>query len=178
MIIMKKQFLYLSSIIALVAVSTISVSALEGIALVNDSILTNTSSNSSLNITGQGFSLENESIHADTAKEATLNNSMAINLILDNSGLNSSAKNLSTVEDGKFITVPISDIAKNSPEVAARSSSAQVSTELEEAYKLGSASGGLDPFNPPHAKVESLKLDMKTRSLRDTSKLFFVCDIV
>jgi hypothetical protein len=107
-----------------------------------------------------------------------LNDSTLFNPILDNSTLNQSSRNLSTVNGERSVTVPISDIAKNSPEVAARASSAQISTELAGAYRLGSGLSGLDPFNPKHAKVDSLVLGMKTKPIRDTSKLFFICDIV
>ena len=99
-------------------------------------------------------------------------------LASNDSTINQMAQNLSTVNDKPLVAVPISEIAKIAPEVAAGASSAQASTELEDAYKLGSGVGGLDPFNPKHEEIESLKLGLPIKPMRDTSKLFFVCDIV
>lgn len=149
-------------------------SAMESSALVNDSAQINATMNDSAI---QAEHKSSETNNGDTIEGAVLNNSSLFNPVLD-SNINQSARNLSTVNDEPRVTVPISDLAKNSPEVAAGASSAQISTELTESYKLGSGLDGLNPFNTEHAKVKSLELGMETKPIRDTSKLFFVCDIV
>jgi hypothetical protein len=69
-------------------------------------------------------------------------------------------------------------MAKTAPEVAAASSSAQVAYAPEGSLKLGSGVGGWDPSSPTHKEVSSQELGMPIKPMRDTEKMFFVCDIV
>lgn len=92
--------------------------------------------------------------------------------------LNQTSQNLSTVDNTTIIAAPISDMAKKAPEVAAAASSVQVAYAPEGALKLGSGIGGWDPSNPTHREVSSQELGMAVKPMRDTEKMFFVCDIV
>lgn len=107
--------------------------------------------------------LDNTSIH-----EAPLNKT----------AINQTALNLSTVNNRTLDIVPISEIAGVAPEVAAAAASVQMTYEQDGAIKLGSGVGGWDPFNIKHIDVESHKLDIPIKPMRDTGKMFFVCDIV
>jgi len=97
---------------------------------------------------------------------------------LNKTAINQTALNLSTVNNRALDIVPISEIAGVAPEVAAASASSQVTYESDGSIKLGSGVGGWDPFNVKHIDVESQKLDISIKPMRDTGKMFFVCNIV
>lgn len=91
---------------------------------------------------------------------------------------NQTSRNLSTVDNATTVVAPISDMAKDAPEVAAAASSVQVAYAPEGALKLGSGVGGWNPFSPLHKEIESQKLGIPIKPMRDTERMFFVCDIV
>ena len=88
------------------------------------------------------------------------------------------AQNLSTVNGQPIVVASISELAGVAPMVAAGASSAQVASEPAGSFKIGTGVGGSDPFNPEHVEIETLKLGIPIKSMRDTGKMFFVCDIV
>ena len=176
---MNKMYIYLTSIMFLMMVTTVAVPAQELNALENIDALNNTTSNAYVNITTQNSTPTNVTNPENIVVESAFNNSSLINATASNESTTSQvAQNLSTVNDKPLFAVPIHEIAKIAPEVAAGASSAQASTEREDAYKLGAGVGGLDPFNPKHEEIESLEVGLPIKPMRDTSKLFFVCDIV
>lgn len=129
----------------------------------------------------------NVSLNNITNNYATMNNTTAGASLIGTSqnivalgvnGSNQIALNVSTVDKKPLGTAQISEMAKSAPEVAAAASSVQVAYESEGALKLGSSVGGWDPFNPRHKVVESHKIGMPTKPMRDTEKMVFVCDIV
>ena len=174
---MNQKYIYLTSILVLMMAATVAVPAQELNALENNAILNNTTSNAEVNITTQNSTPANVTYPENTIAESALNNA-SLDAASNDSTINQIAQNLSTVNDNPLVAVPISEIAKTAPEVAAGASSAQAATKLEDAYKLGSGVGGLDPFNPKHKEIESLEVGLPIKPMRDTSKLFFVCDIV
>jgi hypothetical protein len=146
---------------------------------------TNASINSSLNasliIAPQGIANGNNSSSTTALNNTTataLGNASPKKTIIVDTGLNQTSKNLSTVDNATITVAPISEMAKTAPEVAAASSSAQVAYAPEDALKLGSGVGGWDPSSPTHKEVSSQELGMPIKPMRDTEKMFFVCDIV
>jgi hypothetical protein len=151
---MNKQFIYLAGILVLAMTATFAVTAQETNATAN-----NTTLNSTI--------LNNTTIVNDPADAAM------------NIGEEShDAQNLSTVNGQSNVVADISEMAGVAPLVAAGASSAQSPGKIESSFKIGTGVGGLDPFNPEHVKVESLKLGIPIKEMRDTGKMFFVCDIV
>ena len=175
---MNKKYIYLTSIMFLMMVTTVAVPAQELNALENIDALNNTTSNAYVNITTQNSTPTNVTNPENIIAESALNNASLFNAASNDSTISQMVQNLSTVNDEPLVAVPIREIAEIAPEVAAVASSAQASTEREDAYKLGAGVGGLDPFNPKHEEIESLNLGLPIKPMRDTSKLFFVCDIV
>jgi hypothetical protein len=117
---------------------------------------------------------------AVTAQEtnATANNTTLNSTILNNTTESHDAQNLSTVNGKPTVVADISEMAGVAPLVTAGASSAQSASKIESSFKIGTGVGGLDPFNPEHVKLESLKLGIPIKEMRDTGKMFFVCDIV
>jgi hypothetical protein len=179
---MTKKYVYLTSILVLMMSATVAVYGQELNASDNNAALNNSTSNSgvniSANITTQNSTPANVTNPDNITTEPALNNASLSDVASNDNDVNQIAQNLSTMGNKPLVAVSISEIAKIAPEVAAGASSAQASTKQEDAYKLGSGVGGLDPFNPKHEEIESLKLDLSIKPMRDTSKLFFVCDIV
>jgi hypothetical protein len=163
---MKKQSIYLAGILVLAIAATFAVAAQESNAIANNTTLNNTTlDNASVSIanpTGQNSTQINDS--ADAASNI--------------GAASHTAQNLSTVNNQPVVVADISDMAGVAPLVAAGASSAQSASELAASFKIGTGVGGSDPFNPKHLKVEALKLGIPIKSMRDTGKMFFVCDIV
>jgi hypothetical protein len=150
--------------------------------------------NTTTNLTANGTALNASLIIAppsvaygnDSNATTALNNTTAIALgnaspkktIIVDTGLNQTSKNLSTVDNATIVTAPISEMAKQAPEVAAAASSAQVAYAPEGALKLGSGIGGWDPSSPTHKEVKTQELGIPIKPMRDTERMFFVCDIV
>ncbi|MCX6674489.1 MAG: hypothetical protein NTY37_12010 [Methanothrix sp.] len=109
----------------------------------------------------------------ETNANATLNNTS-----LNNTTASRIAQNLSTVNGQPIVVADISDMAGVAPLVTAGASSAQVAGELAGSFKIGTGVGGSDPFNPQHVEIETLKLGIPIKAMRDTGKMFFVCDLV
>jgi hypothetical protein len=151
---MNKQFIYIAGILVLVLTVAFTVTAQETNATAN-----NTTLNSTI--------LNNTTIANDPADAA-------INIGEESQN----AQNLSTMNGKPTVVADISDMAGVAPLVAAGASSAQIPGEIASSFKIGTGVGGLDPFNPEHMKLESLKLGIPIKPMRDTGKMFFVCDIV
>ena len=109
----------------------------------------------------------------ETNANATLNSTS-----LNNTTASRIAQNLSTVNGQPIVVANISDMAGVAPLVTAGASSAQVAGKSSGSFKIGTGVGGIDPFNPQHAEIETLKLGIPIKSMRDTGKMFFVCDLV
>jgi len=131
-----------------------------------NSVLLNDTGNTSLNT----------SLNASTNMTADL--IPANHTAMNNTSQNATAMNLSTLSDHAPEAVFIDEIAKTAPVVAAFASSAQASSRQEGAFLLGPSIGGLDPFHPSHILIESTKIGMPIKPMRDTGKMVFVCDIV
>jgi len=151
---MNKQFIYLAGILVLAMTATFAVNAQETNATAN-----NTTLNSTI--------LNNTTIANDPADAA-------INIGAESQN----AQNLSTVNGQPNVVADISEMAGVAPLVAAGASSAQSPSQIGSSFKIGTGVGGLDPFDPEHMKLESLKLGIPIKEMRDTGKMFFVCDIV
>jgi len=103
------------------------------------------------------------------------------NATLNSTSLNNTsriAQNLSTVNGQPIVVANISEMAGVAPLVTAGASSAQATSEPAGSFKIGTGVGGIDPFNPQHAEIETLKLGIPIKAMRDTGKMFFVCDLV
>ncbi len=151
---MNKQFIYFTGILILATTATFAVTAQETGATANNTTLNST--------------IQNNSTTANDSADAALN--------FGAEGHN--AQNLSTVEGQPIVVADISEMAGVAPLVAAGASSAQSANKIENSFKIGTEVGGLDPFNPKHVKIDSLKLGIPIKEMRDTGKMFFVCDIV
>jgi len=151
---MNKQFIYLAGILVVAMAATFAVTAQETNATVNNTTLNNTILN-----------------NTTTANDP-------VDAALDIGAESHTAQNLSTVNDQPIVVADISEMAGVAPLVAAGASSAQSASELAGSFKIGTGVGGLDPFNPKHVMIESLKLGLPIKSMRDTGKMYFVCDIV
>jgi hypothetical protein len=163
---MNRQFIYLTSILAVAMAASIAVTAQETDATANNTTLNNTIlDNATVSIANQ---TEQNSTPANDSTDAVLNVGAASH----------TTRNLSTVNGQPIVVAPISKLAGVAPLVAAVASSAQVASEPAGSFKIGTGVGGIDPLNPGHVKVEALKLGIPIKSMRDTGKMFFVCDIV
>ncbi len=113
------------------------------------------------------------------ADNTTLNSTILNNTTTANETADAASnKNLSTVNGKPIVVADISDMAGVAPLVTAGASSAQSASKVEDSFKIGTGVGGSDPFNPKHVKVESLKLGIPIKEMRDTGKMFFICNIV
>jgi hypothetical protein len=163
---MNKQFIYLTSILVLAMAASIAATAQESNATANNTTLNNTTlDNAAVSIdspTGQNSTQVNDSADA------------ALNI----GAASHTTQNLSTVNDKPVVVADISEMAGVAPMVTAGASSAQAASEPASSFKIGTGVGGLDPLNPKHAEVETLKLGIATKPMRETGKMYFVCDIV
>jgi hypothetical protein len=125
--------------------------------------------------------VENDTLNNTVLNNTALNNSTISPApdiaVLDIGAAIQTAQNLSTVNGQAPEVAAISDLAGPAPLVAAGASSAQVASEPG-SYKIGTGVGGFDVFNPEHMEVEPLKVGIPIKPMRDTGKMFFVCDIV
>jgi len=158
---MNKQFIYLAGILIL-ATATMFAAAAQETGAANATVENNTFNNSALNNTA----LNNSTI--SPAPDIA---------VLDIGAAIQTAQNLSTVNGQAPELAAISELAGPAPLVAAGASSAQVASEPG-SYKIGTGVGGFDVFNPEHMEVEPLKVGIPIKPIRDTGKMFFVCDIV
>lgn len=167
---MNKQFIYIAAILAVAMAATFSAAAQETDATANDTLNSTSLNNITLDnaTVGAANQTEQKSHPANSSAAATVNIGAAIQ----------AAENLSTVNGHPKVVAPISEMAGIAPLVAAGASSAQVASEPAGSFKIGAGVGGIDPFNPAHLEIESLKLGLPIKPMRDTGKMFFVCDIV
>ena len=163
---MNKQFIYLTSILVLAMAASIAATAQENNATANNSTLNNTILDNAAvgiaNPTGQNPT------KVDDSADPALNIGAESHI----------TQNLSTVNGQPIVVADISRMAGVAPLVAAGASSAQSASEVTGSFKIGTGAGGLDPFNPKHVEIESLKLGIPIKAMRDTGKMYFVCDIV
>jgi hypothetical protein len=96
--------------------------------------------------------------------------------VLNTTTVNQTALNLSTVNNVALDAVSITEIAKKAPLVAAGASSIQAPTKEEGALLIGK--DGWDPLHDRHKSIEPSKIGLPIKPIRDTGKMFFVCDIV
>jgi len=132
-------------------------------------------SNDSLNDTAS----TNESINKSMNKsidEAAPRNASRNYAVLNTTAANQTALNLSTINNVTLDAVSITEIAKKAPEVAAGASSIQAPTKEEGALLIGK--DGWDPLHDRHKSIEPSKIGLPIKPLRETGKMFFVCDIV
>jgi len=151
---MIKSFIYLAGILILFMTAAFAANAQE---------INATQNNTTLNST----IMNNTTIAATPAEEA-------MNL----GEASRDSQNLSTINGKQTTVADISGMAGAAPLVAAGASSAQSPSNIEGSFKIGTGVGGQDPFNPKHVQLESLKLGLPIKPMRDTEKMFFVCDIV
>lgn len=119
----------------------------------------------------------NNNITSDTLNSSTSSSTLLNNTNSSSEELNQSL-NLSTINSKPLAQVSISKIAKSAPEVAATASSSQIAIEPVGSLKIGNAIGGWNPFNPQHIAIDATKIGLPIKPMRDTEKMFFVCDIV
>lgn len=167
---MTKQFVYFASILAVAMAATLFANAQE----------TNATPNATLNSTSMNnITLDNATVGVSNQTEQNFNstNSSAAAALNIGAAIHA-AQNLSTVNGHPIVVAPISEMAGIAPLVAAGASSAQSVSEPSGSFKIGTGVGGIDPFKPAHLEVESLKLGLPIKPMRETGKMFFVCDIV
>ena len=181
---MTKHIIYFACMLAMMMAVTITSLAQDNNSTANltaNSTALNASLNASLIIAPPSVASGN-----DSSSTTALNNRTAIALgnaspkktVIVDTGLNQTTKNLSTVDNATITVAPISEMAKTAPEVAAAASSVQVAYAPEGALKLGSGVGGWDPLSPTHKEVNTQELGIPIKPMRDTERMFFVCDIV
>ena len=151
---MNKQIIYLAGILILSMAATFVVTAQETNATANNATLNST--------------ILNNTTSSNDSEDAALNIGAAIH----------AAQNLSTVNGQPIVVADISEMSGVAPMVTAGASSAQSASELAGSFKIGKGVGGSDPFNPEHVKIDTLKLGIPIKAMRDTGKMYFVCDIV
>jgi len=121
----------------------------------------------------------NESMDGSVNKsidEAAPRNASRNYAVLNTTAANQTALNLSTINNVTLDAVSITEIAKKAPEVAAGASSIQAPTKEEGALLIGK--DGWDPLHDRHKSIEPSKIGLPIKPIRDTGKMFFVCDIV
>jgi len=155
--------------------------AIQKAAYSNDSLNDTASTNESI-IESMNKSIDesmNESMDGSVNKsidEAAPRNASRNYAVLNTTAANQTALNLSTVNNVTLEAVSIVEIAKKAPEVAAGAASIQAPTKEEGALLIGK--GGWDPLHDRHESIEPNKIGLPIKPLRDTGKMFFVCDIV
>ena len=155
--------------------------AIQKAAYSNDSLNDTASTNESI-IESMNKSIDesmNKSMDGSVNKsidEAAPRNASRNYAVLNRTSANQTALNLSTINNVTLDAVSITEIAKKAPEVAAGASSIQAPTKEEGALLIGK--GGWDPLHDRHESIEPNKIGLPIKPLRDTGKMFFVCDIV
>jgi hypothetical protein len=176
---MTKHIACFAGILALIIAITITSLAQDNNTTMN-STANNTTLNASLIIAPPSVAQNSTASTAsnNTTTITALGNTSPRKTVSVDKSLNQTARNLSTVNNATLVVAPITEMAKKAPEVAAAASSVQVAYAPEGALKLGSNVGGWNPFTPTHKEVESQELGTIIKPMRDTEKMFFVCDIV
>ena len=155
--------------------------AIQKAAYSNDSLNDTASTNESI-IESMNKSIDesmNESMDGSVNKsidEAAPRNASRNYAVLNTTAANQTALNLSTINNVTLDAVSITEIAKKAPEVAAGASSIQAPTKEEGALLIGK--DGWDPLHDRHKSIEPSKIGLPIKPIRDTGKMFFMCDIV
>ena len=168
---MNKKFIYLTGILVLAMAASIAATAQESNATANNTTLNNTTLNNTI-LDNAVVSIANPTGLNPTQVDDSAD--PALNIGAESR----TTQNLSTVNGQPNVVADISKMAGVAPLVAAGASSAQSASEVASSFKIGTGAGGLDPFNPKHVEIESLKLGIPIKAMRDTGKMYFVCDIV
>ncbi len=168
---MNKQLIYLTGILVLAMAASLAAAAQETNAGTNNTTLNNTTLNNTI-LDNTTAGMINPLAHNSTTQNDSKEE------VLDIGAQSHAAQNLSTVNNKPIVVAPISEMAGIAPLVTAVASSAQAAGDREGSYKIGTGVGGIDPFNPAHLEIAPLKLDIATKPIRDTGKMFFVCNIV
>lgn len=161
---MNKQLKFLASLL-IVAMAAAFAGSGQEINATMDATMNNTASNSTMIEAAVGA--ENS-----TAQESM--NKSAINL----SAVKGEVKNLSTFDNQSIKVAPISQMALAAPLVAAGASSIQTPATEEDSYKMGTVVNDLNQTISDPTEREPLSLGLPTKPVRDTGKMFFVCDLV
>ncbi|MGV8174082.1 MAG: hypothetical protein ACP5OU_00065 [Methanothrix sp.] len=166
---MSKSLIFLASILISVLAAA-AVSAQEINATDDNATLNNTTLNSTI-VEDAAAGSENASAlgQVQSGESAT-----PMSLDIEAAG----AKNLSTASVTKASVMPISQMAGIAPLVAAGASSIQVADEPADSIRIGTVVDGIDNLKPDHLEVEPLSLGIPIKPMRDTGKMFFVCDLV
>ncbi len=118
---------------------------------------------------------DDESVNG-SIDEAAPRNASRNYAVLNTTAANQTALNLSTVNNVTLDAVSITEIAKKAPLVAAGASSIQAPTKEEGALLIGK--DGWDPLHDRHKSIEPSRIGLPIKPIRDTGKMFFMCDIV
>lgn len=169
MIDMSKSLIFLASIL-ISAYAAAAVSAQEINATDDNATLNNTTLNSTIVDDAAAVS-ENASA---LGQEPSGEGAEPMSLDVEAAG----EINLSTASITKESIAPISQMAGIAPLVAAGASSIQVADEPSDSIRIGAVVDGIDNLKPDHMKIEPLSLGIPIKPMRDTGKMFFVCDLV
>lgn len=156
---MNKLLIYLASLLILVAATALAVSAQESNVTVDnviaDAALNNTTINST-SAAAEAPQSSNSAINLSTAKEAT--------------------QNLSTADSS--VVAPISQMALPAPALAAGASSIQTAAPQEGSSKIGAVVNDANRTITDPSQMQPLDLGLPTKTVKDVSTIFFVCDLV
>lgn len=166
---MSKHLIFLSSILIL-ALAAAAGSAQEINATDDNATLNNTTLNRTI-VEDAVAGAENASA---LGQEQSGESTIPMSLDVEAAG----AKNLSTASIKSAEVAPISQMAGIAPLVAAGASSIQVADEPADSIRIGTVVNGIDNLKPDHMEIEPLSLGIPIKPMRDTGKMFFVCDIV
>lgn len=166
---MSKSLIFLASIL-ISAFAAAAVSAQEINATDDNATLNNTTLNNTI-VEDAAAGSENASA---LGKEPSGESATPMSLDIEAAG----AKNLSTASVTKASVMPISQMAGIAPLVAAGASSIQVAGEPADSIRIGTVVEGIDNIKPDHMEIEPLSLGIPIKPMRDTGKIFFVCDLI
>jgi len=76
------------------------------------------------------------------------------------------------------VVAPISQMALPAPALAAGASSIQAASALEASKKIGNVVNDANRTITELSQMEPLELGLPTKSMKDVSTIFFVCDLV
>ena len=152
---MNKLLIYLAGLLILATATALAASAQESNATV-DAAVNNTTINSTYSAAEAPQSSNNTAINLSRAKEA--------------------AQNLSTADSS--IVAPISQMALPAPALAAGASSIQTAAPEEGSQKIGTVVNDINRTIVNPSESEPLELGLPTKSVKDVSTIFFVCDLV
>ena len=166
---MNRLLVYLTSLMILALATALAVSAQESNATVDAAV-----NNTTINITALDDAVmeaDNAAPHMDSAPSSNIS---AINL----SRAKEATQNLSTAESQSAVVAPISQMALPAPALAAGASSIQAASALEASKKIGNVVNDANRTITDLSQMDPLELGLPTKSMKDVSTIFFVCDLV